>query len=170
MLTIKKSTALLLAATCIASFWIASCNNETSSKDKVTIDIPKDNSGLDTIHHFIPQSLAHEYLTTFKLQQQDSLSQKAKALIPESEAFNKRALLSLLKAPDCVGLRIFHGIKKGANGARDEIRLVIVGVDSKGNDIYIDDSSILSAKVSGSPVAVENGQCPTCQNVPPPGR
>ncbi|MEP6746923.1 MAG: hypothetical protein ABJB86_04325 [Bacteroidota bacterium] len=165
MRTLTRSPLLLLlAVTCIASGLIVSCNN-ANPPGSVVIEIPKDNSGLDTIHHFIPEALEKEYLSAFKAQQDSFNVKNPSLLIPVAEAFNKPALLSLLKAKDCVGLRIYHGIKKGGRGVKDEIRLVIVGVDSKGNDILIDSGSVLTTKITSDQVAVERGQCPTCQAV-----
>jgi hypothetical protein len=48
----------------------------------------------------------------------------------KGEYFGKTALQSLLKQTDCVGARIYYGLK--ANGTPC---LVIVGVDGDGNDI-----------------------------------
>ena len=159
MLTIKKSTALLfvLALTCITSLLVVSCNNNPPGS--VLIEIPKDNSGLDTINHFIPENQIKEYKAAFKTQRDSLTIIYPSLLVPESEAFNKRALLSLLKAPDCVGIRIYHGVK---TGRKNEIRLVLVGVDSKGQDILIDKGSVLAAKITDEVGGEENGQCPNC--------
>ena len=68
MLTIKKPIAvfLFLAVTCISSLFIVSCNNNPPGS--VVIEIPKDNSGLDSINHFIPEGLIKEYRASFRVQ------------------------------------------------------------------------------------------------------
>jgi hypothetical protein len=161
MLTIKKSTTLFLALaiTCIASLLVVSCDRGK----KITIDIPKDNSGLDLIHHFISEKDIEVYKSAFTTQK-DSLSRAYPSLFfPVSEAFNKKGILSLLKAPDCVGIRIYYGVKPGGqNGEKNELRQIIVGVDSNGKDILIDESSII-AQAGGNSGGLESGQCPSCQ-------
>lgn len=166
MLTIKKSSFLLLLLAVIGftGLFVASCHNgigKGPGANQVLITIPEDRSGLDKIDHFFKEDSINLYKSLF-LRQQGKFEQVG-VHVPVSEAFNKRALLSLLKADDCVGIRIYQGAKNTASG-KTELRLVLVGVDSKGNDILIDKSSVLAAKVTADLGGLEQGQCPTCQN------
>lgn len=166
MLTIKKSNFLLilLAAIGLTTLLVVSCNRKVtgvSGRGPVLIDIPKDNSGLDKIDHFIDSSSIQTLKLNFARQQRRF--EQLGIHVPVSEAFNKRALLSLLKANDCVGIRIYQGAKTARNNAeRSELRLVLVAVDSKGNEILISRNSVLSAKIVDEVGGMESGQCPSC--------
>jgi hypothetical protein len=162
MIKTRKSIvhiSVLLTLACTMGLLFTSCNGpDGNGKDKVVIDIPADSSGLSRIDHFISEASIKTLETTFQ-RQRDSAGKTPGVFVPESEAFNKRALLSLLQAPGCVGLRIYHGVK---TGKRNELRLVIVGVDGKGKDILIDKSSFSAAKVNADLGGLEAGQCPPC--------
>ena len=165
MLTIKKSNFLLLLLAVIlsTSLFIASCHNGIGKglgANQVLINIPEDRSGLDKIDHFFNEDSVNLFKANF-LRLQGKFEQVG-VHVPVSEAFNKRALLSLLKADDCVGIRIYQGAKTSARSGRSELRLVLVGVNSKGNDILIDKSSVLAAKVTAEMGGLEQGQCPNC--------
>ena len=159
--TTTSTAAILLAITCFAGLFFTSCNDDKKNVKSVVIEIPKDNSGLDSIDHFISDETITAYKKDFQ-NQRDSLKRILPGFsLPVAEAFNKRSILSLLQAPDCVGIRIYHGVKTGKT---KELRAIIVGVDSKGNDILIDRSSVIAAKLTSNNGGLEYGQCPTCQN------
>jgi len=164
MATIKqfsRPTGFLLLAT-FALLLTTSCNNNGApGKNSVVIEIPEDHSGLDKIDHFIPEEKIKQYQADFKIDVDSLAKYYPSLLLPEAEAFNKRAILSLLKAPDCVGIRVYHGVKKG--GRRDEVRVILVGVDSNGKDILISKGSVLVARITQDGGGIETGQCPTCQ-------
>jgi len=127
----------------------------------VIIPVPKDSSALSKIDHFLSEGQIKEYRAAFA-SENDSLQRAYPSLLlPDAEAFNKPAILQILKDPRCVGIRIYHGVKKG--GKRNEVRQIIVGVDSQGKDILITQGSALAAQANGTEGGVENGQCPTCQ-------
>lgn len=48
-----------------------------------------------------------------------------------AEAFGKSSIESLLAQTNCVGMRVYYGIDASNNK-----RLVLVGVDAEGNDLY----------------------------------
>ncbi len=152
---------ILLAVTAFSSLVIVSCNN-SANKNQVLIDIPADSSGLDKINHFIDESTIAKYKEAFRSQRDSVARMLPLLMIPGSEAFNKRAILSLLKPGNCVGIRIYYGLKPGR---KNEFRLILVGVDATGKDILISQDAILSAKLSQTMGGIENGQCPDCQKL-----
>ncbi|MFT3937113.1 MAG: hypothetical protein QM726_26030 [Chitinophagaceae bacterium] len=142
-----------------ALFFIASCNNAPG--DSVVIPVPKDTSALAKIDHFIPEGEIREYRAAFAVEK-DSLSRAYPSiLIPDAEAFNKPALIAILKDPRSVGIRIYHGIKKG--GKKNDVRLILVGVDSQGKDLLIQKGSALATQANNELGGEDHGQCPTCQ-------
>ena len=161
MVKIKKSiSAAVISMTALFSISLLffSCGHIVG----VTIPVPKDTSALGKIDHFIPLDQLEALKKDF-LQQQDSVSRGVPGLyIPVSEAFNKAALLELLKDTNNVGIRIYYGVKKGDN--RNEFRLILVGVDQQGKDLYITKGSALATKIGGDTKGgLEFGQCnPPC--------
>jgi hypothetical protein len=166
MLKIRKpatSLAIVLAVIVTSSLLFISCNNALPPGATV-IPATADSSPLASINHFIPESQINLYKTAFKTDN-DSLKIKFPSLlIPDAEAFNKPAVLEILKDPRCVGIRIYHGIKAGdKQKSKDEIRVIIVGVDSQGNDILIAGGSPAATDVTQPKGGLEQGQCPSCQ-------
>jgi uncharacterized protein YpmB len=158
---ISAAAIIIMTVVCAISLLFSSCNQQPRD-GQVSIPVPKDTSALSKIDHFIPQATINEFKTVFSAQR-DSLSLKAAGLfIPETEAFNKPAVLEILKDPLCVGVRIYYGIKKGDK--RNELRLILVGVDSQGKDLFITQGSALAAQAGGGGQGgLEYGQCPPCQ-------
>jgi hypothetical protein len=157
----SKSPLLLTALAVLGlglTLFITSCGTPEGS---VLIPIPKDSSALSKIDHFISEGQIKEYRAAFATENDSLQRAYPSLLLPASEAFNKPAILAILKDPRCVGIRIYHGVKKG--GKRNEVRQIIVGVDSEGKDILITKGSALAAQADGTQGGVENGQCPTCQ-------
>jgi hypothetical protein len=112
---------------------VASCKVEVPPKDTVCIPVvPNDTSSLAKKNHFIPRSKIETFKKEFELVR-DSLMKDGQLFIPFSEEFNKAAILRTLEDPKCTGIRIYYGIKKTN---RREIRLIIVGIDMKGNDLF----------------------------------
>ncbi len=167
MATISKKSSLttVMFFTMILGFVFVmsnSCQNETGKGE--WIPTPPDTSSLGKIDHFISLREMNVFMTQFK---QDSLSTKFPGLfIPDSESFNKEWLLKLLKDPKCVGIKIYYGVREKGH----EMRLMIVGVDEQGKDLYIQRGSKL-ANQSGiddeENGGLEWGQCtPPCQGRP----
>lgn len=167
MLITKKPTISLIAlfsAICLSGFFAAGCTNTgtTGGTDStVCVPNPKDSSALAKIDHYIPLSDIKSYRSAFT-STTDSLQRSFPSLLlPDAEAFNKAAILEILKDPRSVGIRIYHGIKKG--GKRDELRVILVGVDAQGKDLYITRGSAVATQAGPGEGGAENGQCPTCQ-------
>jgi hypothetical protein len=81
---------------------------------------------------------------------------KGKHLIPNCESFDRKAFDVLLQREDCVGVRIYYGMKD----ASDRIHAIIVGFDAEGKDILpVEGATALDGV---DPTIIENGQpCPT---------
>jgi hypothetical protein len=149
----------MLALACITSMVLFSCNE--TKKNVVIIPVPEDSSDLGKTKHLITKTAIKEFRTAFNAQY-DSLSTRNPGLfITKSEGFNKPALLELLKDPNCTGIRIYYGITKGAQ--KNELKLILVGIDTKGNDLYITGST-LAAGITQTQYGLEYGQC--CQEKP----
>ena len=156
----KPATPVLFLVTlaCLSAVLFASCDGPKT----VSIPVPVDTSALAKINHFIPETQIREYQAAFK-SDYDSLRQRFPSLvIPDAEAFNKPAVLEILKDPRCVGIRIYHGVKRDEKrGYKDEIRLIIVGVDSQGNEILFTPSGG-AADLTQANGGLQHGQCPNC--------
>ncbi|WP_462249750.1 hypothetical protein [Ferruginibacter sp.] len=113
-------------------FFMTSCNNDSGG---VVIQVPNDTSALGKINHFIPLAQIKAYEAAFASERDSLLKFRPGFSIPLSEAFNKQSIIELLQIPDCVGIRILYGIKK--NGDSSSVRLVLVGVNSKGENLYL---------------------------------
>lgn len=145
-------------------------------KGTVVIPVPDDTSALSKINHFIPLDQIKAYQQAFNVERDTLLKLRPNLSLPLSEAFNKQAIIEILKNPECVGIRVSYGIKQ--IGVNNEVRLIITGVGSQGNDLYImgeaaSDTANRSAKAvqAGPPPpggtvtgGVEQGQCvPPCR-------
>ncbi|MCW3465599.1 hypothetical protein [Chitinophaga nivalis] len=63
--------------------------------------------------------------------QQKSMKQPVRAIY-----FGKEKVMQLLSHPDCIGLRIYYGLKIDTDGdGIKEKKMVLVAVDEHGNDI-----------------------------------
>jgi hypothetical protein len=152
---------LLLAA---AILIMNSCTPK--NEGGVHVPVPKDTSALGKIDHFISVEDINGFRGGFQAQR-DSLARQFPGLyFPLSETFNKQALLDLLKDSTNVGIRIYYGVKPGSN--RNEVRLMLVGVNSQGKDIFYERGGSvgkLATQVppTGGVGGVEYGQCdPPC--------
>lgn len=157
---LKKTSASLAVLATTVLFLMTSCKN--GDENGVWIPVPKDTSALGKINHFIPI----EELDKFKVQygvERDTLARLAPHLyIPVSEAFNKKGLIDILKDPKSVGIRIYYGVKR--NDKRNEFRLIMVGVDEQGKDLYYTEGSAVATQAPpGGKGGSEYGQCdPPC--------
>jgi len=122
---------------------------------------------LGKIDHFIPIERMDEFRKQYAADRDSILRSIPGLYIPYSEAFNKEWLLKVLKDPKCVGLRIYYGVKARTEKG-NEFRLMIVGVDQQGKDLYIEQGSALANQAGGGGKGgLEWGQCdPPCSPVP----
>jgi hypothetical protein len=73
--------------------------------------------------------------------------------LPNTETFDSDAFVELLKQPDCVKIRLYYGMKENL-----EICAIIVGVDSNGNEIYVENKGLNGIEET---YVIEDGQkCP----------
>lgn len=160
MATILKRTSVFVVLLFSTVMLLTSCGS--GDEKGVWIPIPTDTSALGKIDHFIPV----EEIDKFKVQytvERDTLKRVAPNLfIPVSEAFNKKGLIEILKDPRSVGIRVYYGIKKGEKG--NEVRLMMVGVDEQGKDLYYEKGSAAATQAGGGKGGSEYGQCdPPCR-------
>lgn len=145
------------------TFILVSCGDGNTKE--VVIPVPDDTSALAKINHFISRSTIDQYKKDFQAANDSQAIKNPSLHIPVSEAFNKPAVLELLKDPQCVGIRIYYGVKKGQR--RNEIRVILVGVDSQGKDLFAIDggpAAKAATQVNGGEGGFETGQCPTCDD------
>ncbi len=161
MATILKKTFVTTALLCAGLVLILhSCN--TGDEKGVWIPVPPDTSALGKKDHFIPMAELEKFRAQYGVER-DSLARKAPTLsIPTAEAFNKKALIEILKDPRCVGIRVYYGVKQGNKS--NELRLILVGVDEQGKDLYITKGNAAANQTGGGGKGgTEYGQCtPPC--------
>lgn len=164
LLTYPYALMFLMGATLIGS----SCKNEEPGKDLVCISVPEDTSALGRKNHFIPVMSIDIYEKDFR-NTRDSLKRSFPELfIPDSETFNKASIVEFFQNPKVVGLKFYYGIKPGPE-KRKALRLMIVGVDSAGNNVYIKNKrGALAAQAGQDNGGLEYGQCsPPCDGLEP---
>jgi len=112
--------------------------------------------------HFIALDEAKQMTKKFR-DQKDLIvrdEHKGKHLIPHCESFDRAAFDDLLRREDCVGVRIYYGMKP------DDLKVhaIIVGFDAEGRDILPVEGAVTDGIGGG---IIENGLgCPT--DCPPP--
>jgi hypothetical protein len=88
------------------------------------------------------------------------------------ETFSKDAVLKLLEDTTIIKMRIYYGIRPTTDSTKRSLRLILVGVDRAGNDVFIKNPYPGQGKKElAAPVAdpldggLEYGQCdPPCTN------
>lgn len=161
-LTYPYALMLLLGA-----LLIGSCKNEKPGNNLVCISVPEDTSALGRKNHFIPVMSIDIYEKDFR-NTRDSLKRSFPELfIPDSETFNKASIVEFFQNPKVVGLKFYYGIKPGPEKTK-ALRLMIVGVDSAGKNVYIKKGSALAAQSDQDNGGLEYGQCnPPCDGLEP---
>lgn len=165
---LRKSTNrlfLLLMWAVISSSMLISCGGEKGHGEGVWIPLEKDSSELGMRDHFMPKDSIEVYRKRFDLIR-DTLAIKEPSLfIPFSEGFNKKSMTELLKDPKCIGLRIYYGATAINSKGKQDFRLIVVGVDKDGNDLFVSRSATGDGKVrDGGEGGFEYGQCtPPCE-------
>jgi hypothetical protein len=145
---LKTLTTAIGRAVCIvmmAMVFMVSCNNNTG--DQAIIPVPKDTSALAKIDHFIPVDEIKAYEDTFRLEREVLQKLQPGFFIPFSETFNKQSVIDVLQIKDCVGMRILYGLTK--KGDSSSVRLILVGVNSKGENLYVTKQKKQAVKAAG---------------------
>lgn len=102
-------------------------------------------------------------LSDAKLMVKTYLENKSKVIpnestLPNTETFDSEAFVALLNQPDCVKVRLYYGMNENL-----EIRAIVVGVDSNGNEIYIENKGLNG---TDELYVIDDGQaCPPYCNV-----
>jgi hypothetical protein len=102
-------------------------------------------------------------LSDAKLMVKTYLENKSKVIpnestLPNTETFDSEAFVALLNQPDCVKVRLYYGMNENL-----EIRAIVVGVDSNGNEIYIENMGLNG---TDELYVIDDGQaCPPYCNV-----
>ncbi len=157
----KPTLTFILTALLLGSMLLfTQCNSEEPYDPLIPYD--EANAKLQ----FIPGDTAAKYTWLFRngknslgRQLKDSAYLQKKFNLPLAEQFNRDAIAALLNQPGAKGMRIYLG--------QDEeglVRLVLVAVDAKGNDITGYDGKIMkyTANTADQAVILEAGQrCPT---------
>ncbi len=144
----------------MGALMIGSCKEEPSQKDLVCISVPNDTSKLGKKDHFIPVMSIDLFQKDFKGMRDSMARTYPDLFFPESETFNKKGIIDVLSLPHVVGLKFIYGVKPGK---RKEFRVMIVGVDSAGNNVYLKRGSKMAAQEGQEDGGLEYGQCsPPC--------
>lgn len=152
----------------LVTLLIASCTGggPNPGLDKVCISVPEDTSELGRKNHFIPKKSIKVYEKDFDSVRKDLVKSFPELNIPTSETFNKASIVQYFQDTTVVGLRFYYGIKPDT-AKRKSLRLIIVGVDSKGNDVYLKKESRSDRMGSDLEGGLEYGQCePPCPMEP----
>lgn len=119
------------------------------------------------VSHFISLDKAKEMTKKYRDEKENILIRELRdmGIMPVCETFNREAFDTLLQEEGCVGLRIYPGMDEYL-----KIRLIIVGVNAKGEDILPSGSSSslsnLAPAGDGNEIVEDGMRCPTI--CPPP--
>jgi hypothetical protein len=134
----------------------------------VCISVPNDTSELGRKNHFIPVMSIDAYKKDFDITRDSIVGKFPDLFIPNSETFNKASIVEYFKDTTVVGLKFYYGIKPGNSKKRD-FRLMIVGVNAEGKNVYLKGNrSPLAAQAGSDEGGLEYGQCsPPCDGFEP---
>ncbi len=135
---------------------------KSPQENGVWIPVPQDTSVLGRIDHFIPVADIETYKKEFEAERDSVMRANPNLYIPMSEAFNKQALIDILKDSTSVGIRVYYGLKTVGN--QKSFRIILVGVNEQGKDLYHRKGSGLAADAGGGDLGGdEYGHClPPC--------
>lgn len=148
---------------------ISSCGGEPKpGKDEVCIKNPVDTSDLGRRNHFIPVMSIDIYKKDFDATR-DSIRQRLPdIMIPDYEIFNRASIVEYLKDSTVAGFKFYYGIKPGSE-KRKAVRIMIVGVDKDGKNVYLKGKAggAMGAQATNDDGGLEYGQCtPPCDIEP----
>lgn len=158
-----RSLFLVVGAVTV-SFLFVACGDKGHHGDGVWIPDVKDSSELGMRDHFIPRDSIAVYRKRFD-QIRDTLKITMPHLfIPFAESFNRKSMLNLLKDTNCVGVRVYYGATYLSKNGKQDVRLIVVGVDRAGNDLFVRRGANVAVGDSDSNGGYEYGQCtPPCE-------
>ncbi|GAA0550886.1 hypothetical protein [Chitinophaga japonensis] len=129
-----KQNRFAYATALLASVLFAACQQPPDNKGGKDIPFDTAKAWVHAIHIDTAAQLTRDFraarerlrkLVGSTQQNLDSILQ-----LPSAEAFNRDAIAVLLNQEDAQGIRIYYG-----RGSKGEVKLVLVPIDSKGNDI-----------------------------------
>src|SRR5437899_2780292 len=85
----------------------------------------------------INQAEARKMTAFFRKEKNNVLNPHFQGIIPQAEKFDAAQFKAILEQPDCVAVRIYHGMADD-----HKIHTIIVGVDSQDNDLLTTDTII----------------------------
>src|SRR6266700_753699 len=147
MATIPKNPTTFTLLTISVIFLCLSLFSCAHSEDGVWIPVPKDTSALGKIDHFIPEADITKFRARYLPVRDSIFRMDPKLVMPLSESFNKAGLIDILKDPKSVGIRVYYALKPGGRG--NQFRMIMVGVDEQGNDLYYTKGSGAAAQAGG---------------------
>src|SRR3954465_4283433 len=140
---------------------ISSCEGGGTQpgKDEICIKNPKDTSELGRRKHFIPVMSIDIYKRDFDVAR-DTINQRVPdIMIPDYEIFNRASIVEYLQDSTVAGFKFYYGIKPGKEKQR-ALRIMIVGVDKNGKNVYLKDKKgALGAQATNDEGGLEYGQC-----------
>jgi hypothetical protein len=160
-----KSKKILLATICVAVFSVILTG---CYRDKIPFNRERAQQEIIPIEQ--ARSLQKNFIASHERLEKvitDSTFLKEHFNLPNAETFNRDMIAVLLNQDSAVGIRIYYG-----EDEKGQIRLVLLPVDEKGNDIVntliattaIKVPGISSAYAQTGGQAGETGQgCPPCQ-------
>ena len=144
----------------LGALLIGSCK-DSQPKNQVCITVEKNTS--DSAGHFMPVMEIDNYKNDFK-KERDSLGIKCPGIfIPNYETFSEKSITDILSDTAVVGLRFYYGVRP-SKSKKKALRLMIVGVNAAGKDVYIKNPGAgLAAQAGSDEGGMEYGQCtPPC--------
>ena len=130
MVLTKKNISFTLGMLAFTLVVVASCNDTADTPKPPATEFSRK---LDSINHFFPLDKAHLLADVFKANKDSLKFGSDSYAIPFSETFNMDMIRQLTALKNCVGLRIYYGLDNGDK----KVKLMIVGVDANGFDIYL---------------------------------
>ena len=130
MILTKKNSPFILGTLAFTLAIFASCNDTPDNTKPPATDFSRK---LDSINHFFPLDKARLLADAFKMNKDSLKFGRDSYSIPFSETFNLATITRLTESKNCVGLRIYYGL----DNADKKVKLMIVGVDANGYDIYL---------------------------------
>jgi hypothetical protein len=173
---VKKSLLIypLVLVFVTGALLISSCKDQsTPPKDgQVCISLTNDPNANK---HFMPKDSIDIYRRKFDSVRRE-LDKKCSLLsLSNCETFSKDAVVKLLQDSTITKMRIYYGIRPTTDSTKRSLRLIIVGVDKAGNDVFIKNpfpgqggkKEARELAPAGDPLdgGLEYGQCdPPCTN------
>lgn len=169
---VKKSLLIypLVLVFVTGALLISSCKEQPKPpKNEVCIYLTNDSAGNK---HFMPKDSIEIYRSKFDEVRRELDKKCSLISLSNSETFSKDAIAKLLEDSTITKVRIYYGIRPTTDSTKRSLRLILVGVDSAGHDVFIKNpfpgqgKKVLAAP-AGDPIdgGLEYGQCdPPCTN------